>query len=450
MNPQRLINSFFTMVAIESPSWHEAAMAKHCARELENMGFSVAFDDSARVTGSDTGNLIAYLPGTVPGRIAFSAHMDTVEPCANIRPVVVREVVEGSEVDVVRSAGDTILSADDKAGVAAIFEGVRSIVESGASRPDIVVLLTTCEEQSLLGASAFDPDVLASLVSARGSLPVASSAEYRTNVSRETFVNAEDSEAEGGIEVGDGGEAECGIEVGGGDAAENSDETSSGDAAEADRVPCFVMDADGHPGSIVVGAPFHYTMRATFTGRAAHAGVEPEAGTSAIQMASRAIADMPLGRIDERTTANVGVIEGGSAVNVVAATCRIEGECRSLYEDRAEAQRRAMTKACEQAAKLFGGEVNVEWTLDYPGILFDENAPLVRHLVQAAEAAGLKAWRAISGGGADANVLFARGFEAITLGVGMTNFHSTDEYIAVRDLENSARYVEAIIAEYAR
>ncbi|MDO4289766.1 MAG: M20/M25/M40 family metallo-hydrolase, partial [Eggerthellaceae bacterium] len=300
----------------------------------------------------------------------------------------------GESFAVIRSAGDTILSADDKAGIAAIFEGVRATLEAASARPSITVVLTTCEEQSLLGASALDP---AAFDPAMFNPPTTPTAEP---------------------------------------------------APEA--VPCFVLDADGRPGSIVVGAPFHYTMRATFAGRAAHAGVEPEAGASAVQMAAHAIGNMPLGRIDERTTANVGVIAGGAAVNVVPGECRIEGECRSLYEDRVNAQRDAMTAACEAAAARFSGTVDVAWTVDYPGILHEPDAPVVQRLARAAEAAGLASRLTVSGGGADANVLGTKGACAVTLGIGMTNFHSVDEYIAVRDLEGAARYVEAIIAEYAR
>ena len=211
-----------------------------------------------------------------------------------------------------------------------------------------------------------------------------------------------------------------------------------------------MLDANGRPGSIIVGAPFHYTMRATFSGRATHAGVKPEAGASAIQMAAHAIGGMPLGRIDECTTASVGVITGGAAVNVVPDECRIEGECRSLHEDRANAQRDAMTTACEAAAARFGGTVDVAWAVDYPGILHEADSPVVQRLTRAAEAAGLASRLVVSGGGADANVLGTKGACAVTLGIGMTNFHSVDEYIAGRDLEDAARYVEAIIAEYAR
>lgn len=401
MNPQRVLDSFLEMIPIESPSWHEAPMAAYCTEQLVNLGFTVTFDDSARETGSDTGNLIAHLPGTVPGRVAFSAHMDTVKPCAGIEAVIeqrhVCDDVTCRMVAAVCSAGDTILSADDKAGIAAIFEGVRSVVESGVPRPDLTVLLTTCEEQSLLGSSALATDALVW----PADLPAASRG----------------TECEGLL---DGTQA----------------------------VPLFVLDADGAPGTIIMGAPYHFTLRAAISGRAAHAGVEPECGVSAIQIASAAVAAMPLGRIDECTTANVGHIEGGVAVNIVPAACQLEGECRSLYEDRVTAQRDAMTRALEEAAAQFGGSVDIAWTVDYPAVVHTADDAIVRHLEAAARAAGLEPRHAISGGGADANVLGTKGADAITLGIGMTNFHSVDEYILVEDLEAMARYVEAIIAEY--
>jgi tripeptide aminopeptidase len=95
-----------------------------------------------------------------------------------------------------------------------------------------------------------------------------------------------------------------------------------------------VFDSAGPVGGITVKAPSHDTFKATFRGRAAHAGVEPEKGRSAIQAAAKAIAAMPLGRLDEETSANVGVIHGGVGTNVVPDLCEIEGECRSHDEEK--------------------------------------------------------------------------------------------------------------------
>lgn len=367
MNPTRLLDLFCDIVRIESPSRHEAAMAARCADELRSLGFFVRFDDSAAQTESDTGNLIAHLPGTAPGHIVLSAHMDTVRPCAGIEPVV--------KDGVVRSAGDTILSADDKAGVAAILEGVRSVVEEGVARPDVTVLFTTCEELHLLGSGALAEDELPA------------------------------------------------------------------------GAPCYVLDADGAPGTVVTGAPCHWGLEASFAGRASHAGVVPEEGISAICMAAAAIEAMPLGRIDEATTGNIGVISGGRETNVVPDSCTLAGECRSLYTDRVEAQKAAMTAALEQAAARFGGSVDVTWTKSYDAVLYDEDDPVVQAAARAARAAGLEPRFRHDGGGADANILAARGVRAVTLGVGMTAFHSPDEHISVADLEGTARLVESLVKE---
>lgn len=297
--------------------------------------------------------------------------MDTVQPCAGIEPVV-------GDDGVIRSAGDTILSADDKSGVAGIFEAIRCVLENDAPRPSIMVLLSVCEELSLLGSGALDESVL------------------------------------------------------------------------PEGAPVYVFDADGAPGTIIVAAPSHHTIRATFMGKAAHAGVEPENGISAIQMAAAAIAAMPLGRLDECTTSNVGLINGGLETNIVAAECSIAGECRSYYADRAERLRGAMTKACQDAAQRFGGKVDISWRTDYEAVLYDQDDPLVQGIVRAAEKAGLQPRIHKSGGGADANKYAAHGARAITLGTGMTNFHTVDEYISVQDLEGVALLVEALIAENCR
>ena len=370
MDKERVLKAFIELAKIDSPSWAEGRIAAHLEQELQVMGFTVGFDGSAEAVGSDTGNLIARLPGTAPGRIMLAAHMDNVEPCEGIEPVV-------GDDGVVRSQGDTVLGADDKAGVAAILEAVRSVLEAGRPRPEIHVLFTTCEEQSLLGAKAL-PD---------------------------------------GVFEGD--------------------------------IPCFVLDADGAPGTLVIGAPYHYSFQATFTGKAAHAGVEPEAGRSAIQMAACAIAAMELGRLDGDTTANVGMVEGGRAVNIVPDLCTVSGECRSLYADKAEALRARITQALEEGAQRFGGAADVQWELDYPGILYSDDDPLVAKAAEVAQAVGLVPRLVFSGGGADTNVLATKGTRPLTLGIGMKDFHSLTEHIAVKDLEDTARFAEALIGAFA-
>ncbi len=365
MNADRLLNLFCELARIDSPSQKEAAMAARCQAELEDLGFSVTFDDSMRETGSDTGNLLAVRKGEVEGKLILSAHMDTVEPGCGIEPVV--------RDGVIYSAGETILSADDKSGIAPIFEALRSLIEQGEPLPEVWVLLTTCEELHLLGASAFDV----------ARLPA--------------------------------------------------------------NAPLYVLDADGPAGTIIQGAPCHYTFEATFHGTAAHAGVEPERGASAVLMAANAITRMPLGRLDARTTANVGIIGGGGATNVVPETCTVAGECRSLSVERADAERDAITRALKDAAAQAGGSVDVAWHVDYLAVEYAADDPIIEGVVAAARAAGLEAHLHYSGGGADANIHASRGVSAITLSTGMANFHSTEEYLSIDDLNGTCRLVEELI-----
>jgi tripeptide aminopeptidase len=145
VSDERLLETFLELVRIDSPTGHEAGVAAYAATALRTAGMDVNFDDSAPATGSDTGNLVATLAATAPGRaLVLSAHMDTVEPGAGVEPVV--------SDGVVRSAGQTVLGADDKAGVAAILESLRRLTESGRPHAKIRVVVTVGEEQGLLGA----------------------------------------------------------------------------------------------------------------------------------------------------------------------------------------------------------------------------------------------------------------------------------------------------------
>jgi tripeptide aminopeptidase len=140
----RLLSTFLDLVRIDSPTGFEAACGAYCADKLRALGFTVRFDDSSSLTGSDTGNLIAELPGTAPGVLALSAHLDCVEPCCGVVPCVIDGVVS--------SEGDTVLGADDKAGLAAALEAFERLVESDRPRPTLKALFTVQEEVGLIGA----------------------------------------------------------------------------------------------------------------------------------------------------------------------------------------------------------------------------------------------------------------------------------------------------------
>lgn len=196
-----------------------------------------------------------------------------------------------------------------------------------------------------------------------------------------------------------------------------------------------VLDSSGPVGGIVVRAPSQQIIRARFKGCAAHAGVEPEKGRSAIQAAAKAIAAMELGRLDDETTANIGIISGGVATNVVPESCEMEGECRSHDEAKLADVAAAMVDAVQHAAAEAGADVEVSLVHEFQAFALDAKAPVVRLGKAAMVAVGLTPRLLTAGGGSDANVLNERGLPTINLDAGMMRVHSPEEYIALDELE---------------
>ena len=207
----------------------------------------------------------------------------------------------------------------------------------------------------------------------------------------------------------------------------------------------YVYDQGAPIGEIVLGSPHARLLDFRFHGRAAHAGVYPEDGRSAIAAASRAIADFRLGRIDEETSANVGVITGGTARNVVPEWCSFTAEVRSHDESKAVALAREMLESAAFAASLADCEVESEVRPSFPGYRFREGDEPVRLAAAALERCGYAPSYALSGGGADANVFNARGLQCVNLANGMMEIHTPDEHIAVADLEGMVDVTLALI-----
>jgi tripeptide aminopeptidase len=195
-----------------------------------------------------------------------------------------------------------------------------------------------------------------------------------------------------------------------------------------------VLDSQGEPGTIIAAAPTLKAVDAVFTGVAAHAGMEPEQGRSAVLGAARAIGAMPLGRLDGETTANVGLVQGGSAVNVVPEHCEVHAEARSRDVAKVIAQVEAMIAALELGAAETGVDVQIDVREHFRGYRHDEDAAAVRLAATAIEQAGLAARLVEGGGGSDSNVFNARGLPAVTLGVGYEHVHSPQECMALHRL----------------
>lgn len=207
----------------------------------------------------------------------------------------------------------------------------------------------------------------------------------------------------------------------------------------------FVYDQGAPIGEIVLGSPHGRLLDFRFHGRAAHAGMTPEEGRSAIAAASRAIADFRLGRIDEETSANVGLISGGTARNVVPEWCSFQAEVRSHDERKVTELVREMLETAGFAASLAECEVESEVRPSFPGYRFRESDPPVQLAATALRRAGFEPSYALSGGGADANVFNARGLTCVNLANGMAEIHTPDEHIAVADLDAMVEVTLALV-----
>ena len=211
----------------------------------------------------------------------------------------------------------------------------------------------------------------------------------------------------------------------------------------------LVLDVDGVC-EVITRAPAANRLSFTVTGLEAHAGVCPERGMSAIQIASEAIAGMKLGRVDEETTANLGVIQGGLSINIVPTRVVIHGEARSLDAGKLEAQTQHMRGRFKDAAarhsvRLEQGErrASVETKVErqYERLDIADSAPVVMLVAGAALGLGRSFKTRASGGGSDANVYATRGIEVANLGCGMRDIHTVNEWVDLKDLHTTASIV---------
>jgi tripeptide aminopeptidase len=351
------VDLLLELAAIPSPSGEERGVADVVLRYLSDLGLEADEDGF--------GNVYARIEGTAAGTpLFFCAHLDTVPPAGELRPVV--------EDGLIRNAGGTILGGDNKAAVVQMLEGVRRVLVERLPHAGLELLFTRQEETGLLGAAAFDQTRL---------------------------------------------HAELG----------------------------FVFDQEGAIGEIILGAPYAQGLEITFHGRAAHAGMAPEEGRSAIQAAAKAIADFRLGRVDEITTANVGVIRGGTAGNIVPDTCSFLAEARSHDERKLGELVQEMLDACTFAASETECELQTELRKTYRGYRFAKNDDVVGLAADALARSGHEVRYGLSGGAADANVFNERGLRCLNLTHGVYDFHSPDERITVTDLEAMVDVTVALV-----
>jgi tripeptide aminopeptidase len=207
----------------------------------------------------------------------------------------------------------------------------------------------------------------------------------------------------------------------------------------------YIFDTEKPTASVVVSAPSHVNFKFRIKGIAAHAGIHPEKGVNAIVVASKAISAMKLGRLDFETTANIGVIKGGKARNIVAEECEVTAEARSRNPEKLAAQVEHMEKCFKDAAAQMGAELEIDKIQEYDTYRWTEEDDIVRLAVEAGKKIDIVPEILDGGGGSDANILNAIGLPSVVIGVGYEGAHSKIENIAIDDMVLGAKFAVALV-----
>jgi tripeptide aminopeptidase len=342
---------------------------------MKSLEAEIVVDNAAEKIEGNSGNLIVRLPGTISGpAIMFCAHMDTVEPGVNVKPVVKNGLF--------KSDGTTILGSDDKSGIAVLIECMRIIKENNIPHATIELIFTVGEEVGLLGAKNLQYENI--------------SAKYG-----------------------------------------------------------YVLDVKD-PNIIITHAPSAIRFIVTITGKDAHSGMEPEKGINSIHLAAKAIANLPVGRIDHETTLNVGLIDGGVATNIVPRTTRIKGEARSHDDNKLKGLTQniidtfeSVVKTCpkfeDPDTKRILPDIDIQIHEDFQATHISDDHPVVQIASQAASLLNRSLNIAHSGGASDANIFCQNGIITGVLGTGMTDIHTVNESIQLDDMIRTVELIFTII-----
>lgn len=211
----------------------------------------------------------------------------------------------------------------------------------------------------------------------------------------------------------------------------------------------YIIDSGTPVGSIINKAPAQTKLTYRVVGKAAHGGVEPEKGINALYVAASALTRMKLGRIDEETTANLGLASGGTATTAVMETFEMKGDARSLVTEKMEAQVRHMTETFEAACREMGARLEADIQFSYGPVNLKAGDEPLERAAAAIRRLGLEPELRATGGGSDANVFNTKGIAATNLGCGYKGAHSLGESLPIANLERIGEVVVALIQEYA-
>lgn len=206
----------------------------------------------------------------------------------------------------------------------------------------------------------------------------------------------------------------------------------------------FVLDSHGSVGGVVVAAPDHVSYQIKIRGKASHAGIAPEKGINAIKIAADIVKELPQGKLNSNTVANVGLIEGGKATNIIPEECWIKGEFRSHLKEEIERLMKLIEKTINKNRKRATG-IDVEFKKLYQGFSFRSQDPIIQLVKTALRAIGIEPCFEKSGGGSNTNIYNQNKIPSLTLSIGMENLHTTEEYIKIKDIVDTVRLLLKLI-----
>ena len=346
INTEKLIQTFFDLVKIDSISGDEKFVADYIISYLKKINIKASRDRY--------GNIIAKVEG-VGKPLMLSAHMDTVNPGKGIEPVIKNGII--------RSKGDTILGADDKIAIAVILETVKYYQNNKKLKNKSLELVFTREEEiGCVGAQKLN---------------------YKKIKSKTGLV----------------------------------------------------IDSCRPLGHITIAAPFIYVIDIVVKGKSAHAGSFPEKGVNAIKIASQAIAELKIGRINKTTTSNIGIINGGVAMNTVPDQVIIKAEVRSHKIERAQFYVDAMNKSFKKFTRANKGSLKFKSKLVCSGFSYPKSDKIIKKIAKLNKILGLKTVYEKSGGASDANIFAGKGLKIIDISYGGKGGHTIKESIKVKEIE---------------
>lgn len=219
------------------------------------------------------------------------------------------------------------------------------------------------------------------------------------------------------------------------------------DMSQVRSAYCYVLDGEGRVGLIFNAGPSQENIQITCTGKASHAGIAPEAGISAIQMGAALCAQLPTGRLAEDLTCNIGVIQGGNAMNIVAPELTIRGEMRSHDEAKLSGLVETYRTLCREVEGRFaGGHIELKNLRRYDQFLVDSGHTVIQQAMAVGQALNVAPQLAAMNIGSDAHILNKNNLPTVVLGMGFHYSHSLGEFIFCEELEQVCQMVENLVA----